>query len=116
MDILYIITNYHKNRVYQLNRALDLGLLDKPGFSEEAVRDILDYKMVKIRDLKNLNDLKLMYLSWIYDINFPLTISLIVRRRYLDGLIHSLPESRIRNEIDSHIRHYLEEKWLIKSL
>ncbi|MGA9098194.1 MAG: hypothetical protein WB392_04605, partial [Methanotrichaceae archaeon] len=113
LDILYIMTSYYKNRASQFNPALDLGLLDKPGFSEEAVQDILNYRMVKISDLRNLNDLKLMHLSWIYDINFPLTKSLIMRGQYLDELIHSLPEGRIRNEIDSRIRNYLKEKWLI---
>jgi len=115
LDILYIITNYYKNRASHVNPALDLGLLDKPGFSEEAVQDILNYRMVKISDLRNLNDLKLLHLSWIYDINFPLTTSLIIRGRYLEELIHSLPESRIREEIDIHIRNYLNEKWMIQT-
>ena len=113
LDILYIMTNYYKNRTSHFNPALDLGLLDKPGFSGDAVQDILNYRMVKISDLKNLNDLKLMHLSWIYDINFPLTASLVIRGQYLEELIYSLPESQTREEIDSHIRNYLKEKWMI---
>ena len=45
-------------------------------------------------DVRNQNDVKLLRLSWIFDINFPATFALLKERSYLDTIISSLPEQK----------------------
>ncbi|WP_240664524.1 hypothetical protein [Methanosarcina sp. MSH10X1] len=53
------------------NPALEFDTPDTPWCSENVVADILSNRMVKLTDIRNRNDIKLIRLSWIFDINFP---------------------------------------------
>jgi len=108
LDILGLITNHFESRTEHPNQALDFGLPDSPGFSAELVDDILDRRMARIGRMGNLNDMKLMYLSWAFDINFPVTLSSIAENRYFERLFLGLPKddqiARVHLLIDSYIR------------
>jgi hypothetical protein len=107
LDILGVINEHFECRDLCPNSALDFGMLDKPGFSREAVSEILQGKMVKIPVLETLNDMRLMYLSWVFDIYFPVTLSCIEERGYLTRLISNLPEGpeifKVRNFVEEHL-------------
>jgi hypothetical protein len=110
LDILKVITDYFGRREQQPNSTLDFGLSESPGFSKEMVDDIFGCRMVKIGSLKNLNDMKLMYLSWAFDLNFPITITSMIERRYLEKLIDALPQSDDVVMVRNHINRHLQDK------
>ena len=91
LDILGIINEHFAERDLHPNSALDFGMKDEPGFSRDAVSDILQGKMVRIPSMKTMNDMLLMYLSWAFDIYFPVTLSCIEERGYLERLLSNLP-------------------------
>lgn len=110
LDILGVITDYFSRREQKPNSALDFGLSECLGFSRNAVEDILNCRMVGIGGLKNLNDLRLMYLSWVFDLNFPITISCVIEGRYLEKLMYALPQDDDMLNVRDHINEYLQEK------
>jgi hypothetical protein len=110
LDILGLITSHIEKRKETPNQALDFGFEDSPGNSEELLSDISSCKMARIGAMRNLNDMKLVYLSWVFDINFPLTLSLIMERRYLDKLLRGLPECAETREIERLLDSYILEK------
>jgi len=112
LDILGLIVEHLEMRISNpnLNRALDFGLIEKPGFSRQVAEDIFDGKMVRIAALNNLNDMRLMYLSWVFDINFPVTLSIIKERGYLEKLRAGLPQDRDICEIADFVDGYLQER------
>ena len=107
LDILGIINEHFETRDQHPNPALDFGMKDGPGFSREAVSDILQGKMVRIPVLKTMNDMRLMYLSWVFDIYFPVTLSCIDERGYLERLLSNLPADseilKVRNFIEAYL-------------
>lgn len=110
LDIFRVITDYFSNRKQQPNSALEFGLSEGAGFSREAVDDILNNRMVKIDNLGNLNDMRLMYLSWAFDLNFPVTVSCVLEEPYLDILMDSLPENGDMQRVRDRIRGHLEDR------
>ena len=110
LDILKVITDYFGRREKQPNSALDFGLSESPGFSRELLDDIFGCRMVKIGSLKNLNDMRLMYLSWTFDLNFPITITSMLERRYLEKLMDALPQNDDVLRVRDHINGYLQDK------
>lgn len=110
LDILGVITDYFDRREQQPNSALDFGLSEDPGFSRWVIDDILNCRMVKIGSLKNLNDMRLMYLSWAFDLNFPITITSMLERRYLEKLMDALPQDDDVLRVRDHINRYLQDK------
>jgi hypothetical protein len=60
--------------------------------------------MVRIATLKTLGDMRLMYSSWIFDINFPASLTRIKERSYLERLLADLS---LEPEI-THVRDFLK--------
>ena len=110
LDILGLVIENLERRDQDSNKALDYGLAEEPGFSRQALADIRNRKMVKIAALKNRNDMRLMYLSWVFDINFPVTFSCIEERGYLEKLQICLPKDREICDIIDFINAYLQER------
>jgi len=109
LDIWYVVTNYYQSERLN-NPVLDFGLPNIPGYSESFIEDILNCKVIEIEKLKTLNDLKLMQLSWLFDINFLPTFVLIKERKYLDKIIKTLPKTEKIQKIRRHIEDYLDKK------
>ncbi len=110
LDILGVINEHFKSRDLHPNKALDFGMKDEPGFSREAVSEILQGKMVRIPALRTMNDMRLMYLSWVFDIYFPVTLSCIEERGYLERMLSNLPADPEIFEVRNFIEAYLARR------
>ncbi|MCX6674110.1 MAG: HD domain-containing protein [Methanothrix sp.] len=110
LDILGIVALHFETRDQHPNQALDYGLTDDLGLTEEVVSDILQGKMVKIAALKTLGDMRLMYSSWIFDINFPITIACVTERGYLERLLAGLPIEPEIIQVREFLQAYLEKR------
>jgi hypothetical protein len=58
----------------------------------------------------SMNDYRLLRLSWIYDMNFPATYSLIQKRGYIPKILAKIPPSEEKQEIAEIIFQYVNEK------
>jgi len=99
LDIWKVVTDYYLRKETKRNTAIELGLPDTPGFSEEVYHDLINRSIVKIEHVKNLNDFKLLQIGWVFDINFQPTLNCIKERRYLEMISGVLPESKRINDI-----------------
>lgn len=107
LDILKLVSeDYEKEEEFR-NPALEFDMPDTPGCSEKIVADILNNRMAKLTDTKNLNDIKFLRLSWIFDINFPAAFSLLRERGYLKTILYSIPEIEEVQIVRKHIDSYL---------
>ncbi len=109
LDIWYVVTKYYEKCKLD-NPILDFGLPDTSEYSRHLIESILNCKIINIEKLKTLNDLKLMQISWVFDINFLPTFVLIKNRKYLDKIIKTLPETDKIQKIKRRIEDYLNEK------
>jgi hypothetical protein len=110
LDILGIMTEHLKRRDQHPNRALDFGLADGLRLTKEAVSDIMQGKMVSIAVMKTLGDLRLLYLSWIFDINFPITLALIKEKGYLERMLADLSMEPEIIPVRAFLQAYLEKR------
>ena len=113
LDILGVVALHFETRDQHPNPALDFGLTDGLQLSEEVVSDILQGKMVKIAALKTLGDLRLMYSSWIFDINFPFTLARLKERGYLERLLADLSMEPDIIPVRDFLQAYLEKRSLM---
>jgi hypothetical protein len=59
---------------------------------------------------ESLNDYRLLRLSWIYDMNFPSTFRLLIRKNYASGILSRIPPSEHLNEIAGIIRAFMHRQ------
>ncbi|AKB18760.1 MULTISPECIES: HD domain-containing protein [unclassified Methanosarcina] len=107
IDILRLASEEYAEEEKCRNPALELYLPDTHGYSEPMVSEILNNRMAKIEDMNNRNDVKLLRLSWIFDINFPATFTLLKKYGYLEAIMYSLPEIKETDLLRRHIENYL---------
>lgn len=99
LDIWKVVTDYYFREERKHNGAIELDLPDTSGFSEAVYQDLINKTIVDIKHVKNLNDFKLLQISWIFDINFKPTLDCVKKRRYLEKIRDVLPKSKEINEI-----------------
>jgi hypothetical protein len=75
---------------------------DRPACNENILRAIEEKRMARLKDMKSLNDFKLLQLSWVFDLNFRETFVQAMRRGDLATIARTLPgDDRIRRAIET---------------
>ena len=109
IDALYVATGYCKQyRENPKDFKIDLELPDEPGYSAEVVEGLLHGQCVDYRLLRTLNDLKLCFLGWAYDVNFTPTLKRMKQRKYLEKLIDFLPGTDDIERVKKKILGYVD--------
>ena len=94
LDIWKVVLDSYYRQGGNKNGTLVLDLPDTPGFSEEVYNDLINKSIVHMKHVRNLNDLKLFQVGWVFDINFQPTLERIKERRYIELIRDVLPESK----------------------
>jgi len=116
VDIWHVVTDYYGNAHKDRNPTIELNLPNTPDISDSVCRSLTKGNIVQMRDLKTLNDFKLLQMGWIYDVNFRRTFQIVQERQYLEQLRQALPEGSIRiNQVYERTREYLHRKVEVKS-
>lgn len=110
LDIWRVVTEYYNQKNGKKNDAIELGLPNTPGFSNEVYQDLMERRIVDIRHIKNFNDFKLLQIGWIYDVNFSPTLQYLKERAYLEIIRHALPQSEKIERMFCRIYDYLDER------
>jgi hypothetical protein len=116
LDIWRTVIGYYYKKSGKRNDSLILDLPDSPGISEDVYQDLMNNRIVNLKNVKNLNDLKLLQTGWIYDINFAPTLAYIKKHRYLEKIRDVLPESEEIRAIFDKILLYRDEKECITGI
>jgi len=109
-----VVTEYYKQyRDNPQEFKLDLELPDEPGYSAEVVEGLLRGQCVDYGKLRTLNDLKLCFLGWVYDVNFTPTLKRIKQRKFLEKLLGFLPGTedieRVKEKIFAYVDFRIEQ-------
>ena len=110
LDIWRVVTDYYNRNNRKRNGAIELGLPDTAGFSDEVYQDLINKRIVDIKHLQNLNDFKLLQMGWVFDINFEPTFRCIKSRRYVEMIGYVLPRSYKIQKIIDVIQLYLHRR------
>jgi putative nucleotidyltransferase with HDIG domain len=92
VDIWRVVTEYYQNPAINRNQAVELDLPDNHKIAESVCQALMRGKLVRMADLKSLNDFKLLQIGWIYDVNFLRTFEIVKKNRYLEIIRAKLPQ------------------------
>jgi len=110
VDILKIITDYYSNRNGSVNHTLTWELPKGSVVSPAVAKEILAGKTVSKKNIASEIDMKIMQLSWVFDVNFRPTFEYLMKNRYLENVYNSLPKNDLVIEIYRKIKVYTENK------
>lgn len=110
LDIFRVLTDYYSQCNVQPNHTLTWELPKGNNISENVERDVLAGKVVHKKDVVSEIDVKIMQLSWIYDLNFKCTVEYALRQRFFEKIYNSLPKNDKIIDIYRKIKVFSENK------
>ncbi|MDD4144206.1 MAG: HD domain-containing protein [Prolixibacteraceae bacterium] len=114
LDIYKVLTDYYIDTSKDPNHTLTWELPKGTYVSPEVARDILAEKLVSKSKVKSEVDIKILQLSWVYDLNFRSSFEILLHNRYLEKIYGSLPKNDLIIQIYRKIKVYAENKLLEK--
>ncbi|MCF7910966.1 MAG: HD domain-containing protein [Candidatus Cloacimonetes bacterium] len=110
LDIFKVVTDYYAERHLGRNETLELDLPEAGEVSEIVYQAVAGRKEVDFKQIRNLNDFKMLQAGWVYDLNFVPAIRFFRERGYLAKLKAALPANERTAEIFLKIDAYIDQK------
>lgn len=105
LDIWRVFKAYYVDG-RRLNATVDLHLADTPGFTPAALESLRQGRMVRLADVHNRNDFKLLQIAWIYDLNLAPAFALMLDQGHLEALARTLPpDPAVRRVVEDTLGH-----------
>lgn len=110
LDIWRVFIEYYEAPEEERATAAGIGLPDTSDYSKDVLSYIFKRQVASQSKLKTLNDLKLMHLSWVYDLNFNASYRLLSERGYIDRIISYLPQDEEIKKVSLVLKEYVKER------
>jgi hypothetical protein len=91
LDIWRVFLDYFRQPEDLRPSAVTLGFPDLPEVTPACVRELAAGRVIRLEDVRVLNDFKLLQISWVYDLNFRSAYSLLRQRGYIAELAATIP-------------------------
>jgi putative nucleotidyltransferase with HDIG domain len=112
LDILKVLTDYYSDKNRKPNHTLTWDLPAGGQVSQAVAKQILSGKLVSKENVQNETDVKIMQLSWVYDLNFKPSFEFIFHNRFFEKIYNTLPKSDLIIDIYRKVKVYAENKLL----
>jgi len=110
IDIFKVLTDYYKVIDKDLNPAMEHNLLKDKTYCLKIVEDLRNYKNSSNSLLKTRYDMRLLVLTWIFDVNYNISLKIIKERNYINKILKVLPDNEDMNRIKIALGEYLKNK------
>jgi hypothetical protein len=87
-----------------------MELPNESGYSAAIVEAVLNGQRINYDKLETWNDMKLLQLSWVYDVNFAATLKRMRERRLLKKVLDFLPDTHDIERVAKKISEYVDSR------
>ena len=120
LDIWRVFIDYFGQKKKDRPKAAGQGLPEGGGISPAVLQGILGNRVVRLAEVKNLNDYKLLLLSWVYGLNFGASFRLMRKRRLFGRLAARLPRGtdprgRAASEAVAHLEEFIHKNLRVRA-
>jgi hypothetical protein len=91
LDIWRVFLDYFRQPEDLRPSAVTLGFPDLPEVTPACVSELAAGRVIHLEHVRVLNDFKLLQISWVYDLNFRSSYSLLQQRGHIAALAATIP-------------------------
>ncbi|MBK5273951.1 MAG: HD domain-containing protein [Desulfuromonadales bacterium] len=91
LDIWRVFFDYFRQPDDLRPSAVTLGFPDLPEVTPACVAELAAGRIIRLEDVRVLNDFKLLQISWVYDLNFRSSYRLLQERGHIPALAATIP-------------------------
>ena len=111
LDIYRVILDFYNNDETNPDGAFfERELVSEQSCSPMLIDALLNNRRVDYRELKTIYDMRLLQLTWVFDVNFTETLVKIRRRRLLERIIALLPKTEDITRAGDYVLGYLNRR------
>jgi len=110
IDILRVMSEHFQMAESLRNPVITLGLGTGTQVREEVYRMLLDGRIMNYGKLKTINELKVLQMSWVFDIHFRPTFVILRERDSVGAIAATLPDTPLLREALDFVNSYIEKR------
>jgi hypothetical protein len=110
LDIWRVFIDFYESPDDAKASAAGLGLPETPGYSRDLLDVIRRAEVISLKALANLNDFRLLQLSWVFDLTWTTSYALLLERRHIDRIAAHFPDDADLAAAVSMVQAYAERK------
>lgn len=110
IDIWRVFVELYSSDTEGRPSAVGLGLSEDRDCSEELLRGIREGRILKLSEVKTVDEFKILQLSWLFDLNFKESYRLFHERDYLNCYAKLLPDREDIKGILDFLGDYIARK------
>lgn len=107
LDIFKVLTDYYVDIEKADNPALEHGLPNDGTYNPQIVDDILNYRNSNQDLIYTKYDQRLLTLTWIFDINYNISLELIKENHYIEKTMKVLPDNKDMEQVQAALNRYI---------
>lgn len=110
LDIWRIFATYYEKDPSERESFAGLGLPDIPEYSAHVLACLAEKRLSRLSDLRTLNDFGILQLTWVYDLNYPISVRLASERGHIERIISFLPQTKDVSDAVYSLREYMKNR------
>jgi hypothetical protein len=110
LDIWRLVIDYYNAPPGRKNHAISIGIPDTAGITPEVMEDLRALRIVASKNVRCLNDFKLLQLGWVFDVNFLPSFKAVRKRSYLERISEVLQRDEVAREAFNIVRGYVDSR------
>jgi len=108
LDIWRIFLEYFNDKK-DMGSAAGLDLPDTQEYTGGLLDNIYKKEIISLSKIANLNDFKILQISWVFDLNFRISFELFQKRDYIK-LLSTVPPTAEIIEASAFIKEYIDNR------
>lgn len=112
LDIFKVLIDYYSNGNAPVNHTLTWELPKGNTVSSAVAKEVLAGKQVSKQNVVSVIDVKIMQMSWVYDLNFRPTFEYLLKNSFLERIYKTLPKNDLVIDIHRKVKVFSENKIL----
>ena len=108
IDIYKVILNiFEQYRKDPKNFQFELEYPENGEYSDSVLDSLMRNERMDYRQIKTMNDARLLEIAWVFDINFVASLKRIQQKGYIDQMFDLCPSDRPFQAAQKHIHDYI---------
>jgi hypothetical protein len=105
-----LVENYRILKETPENFKWELEFPETPECSPAIIEALMNGRPVDYRDLRTINDAKLLQIGWVFDVNFDHSLRQLYQRGYLQAVIDLLPQTGPARAASDFVMSYTKKR------
>ncbi len=110
VDIWRVMAEHFRTPESLQNPVITLGLTPGGEVREDVYHRLFEGRIMNYAELKTTNELKVLQMSWVFDVNFRPTFEILREKNDIDALAATLPDSPLLRQAIDFVNEYIDRQ------